>query len=87
MYENTKAKYNLGVLRLAECVRSNRGVRQSSSLSPVLFALYIKEIAMRVKERSVGMRIGNNSILMDADDIIIMRDTSEELQEMLHVVN
>ena len=88
MYENTKAKYNLGDIE-TEWVCSNRGVRQGCILSPVLFALYTEELAIRVKERNLGMRIGNEklSILMYADDIIIMSDTSEELQEMLDVVN
>ena len=88
MYENTKAKYTLGDIE-TEWVYSNRGVRQGCILSPVLFAMYTEELAVRVKEGNWGMRVGNEklSLLMYADDIIIMSESSDELQCMLDVVN
>ena len=88
MYESTKAKYNLGDIE-TDWVHSNRGVRQGCILSPVLFALYTEELAVRVRESNLGIRVGNErlSILMYADDIIIMSESSEELQQMLNIVN
>ena len=87
MYENTRAKYALGDIE-TEWVCSNRGVRQGCILSPVLFAMYTEELAVRVKERELGVRIGNEkiSLLMYADDIILMSENSDDLQSMLDVV-
>ena len=88
MYENTKAKYSLGDIE-TDWVSSNRGVRQGCILSPVLFALYTEELAVRMKEKGLGMKVGNEklSLLMYADDIIIMSEKRDELQSMLDVVN
>ena len=75
MYVNTKARYTLGDIE-TEWVLSNRGVRQGCILSPVLFAMYTEEFAVRVKESNLGMKIGNEkiSLLMYADDIILMSE-------------
>ena len=88
MYVNTRARYMLGDIE-SDWVESKRGVRQGCILSPLLFALYTEELALRVKESGLGMAVGNEklSILMYADDIIIMSDSSDELQELLNVVN
>ena len=70
-------------------VESKRGVRQGCILSPLLFALYTEELALRVKESGLGMMLGIErlSLLLYADDIIVMSDSSDELQELLDVVN
>ena len=88
MHENTRAKYTLGDIE-TEWVRSNRGVSSGCILSPVLFAMYTEELAVQVKERELLMRIGNEklSLLMYADDIILMSEKSDDLQSMLDVVN
>ena len=88
MYVNTKARYTLGDIE-TEWVLSNRGVRQGCILSPVLFAMYTEELAVRVKESDLGMKIGNEkiSLLMYADDIILMSEKSDDLQTMLDIVN
>ena len=88
MHKSTKAKHNLGDIE-TDWVHSNGVVRKGCILSPVLFALYTEELAVRVRESNLGIRVGNErlSILMYADDIIIMSESSEELQQMLNVVS
>ena len=88
MYENTKAKYSLGDIE-TDWVSSNRGVRQGCILSPILFAIYTEELAVRVKEKGLGMKVGNErlSLLMYADEIIILSENGNDLQLMLGVVN
>ena len=65
MYESAKAKYNLGDIEI-DWVHSNRGVRQGCILSIVLFALYTEELAVKVRESNLGIKVGNErlSILM-----------------------
>ena len=88
MYENTRARYMLGDIE-SDWVESKRGVRQGCILSPLLFALYTEELALRVKERGLGVTVGREKLcmLMYADDIIIMCETGNDLQELLDIVN
>ena len=67
MYVNTRARYMLDDIE-SDCVESKRGVRQGCILSPLLFALYIEELALRLKEGGLGIAVGNEklSILMYA---------------------
>ena len=55
----------------------------------MLFATYTEKLAVQEKERELGMRIGNEkiSLLMYADDIILMSEKSDDLLSMLDVVN
>ncbi len=87
MYENTRAKYSLGDIE-TEWVRSAKGVRQGCILSPLLFGLYTEELAVRVKSTGLGVRVGNDklSLLLYADDVVIMSENAEELQTMLNEV-
>ncbi len=87
MYVNTRAKYMFGEIE-TEWVRSKRGVRQGCVLSPLLFGLYTEELAVRVRESGKGMQVGNErlSILLYADDVVIMSEDRRELQEILDVV-
>lgn len=88
MYENTRARYSMGDIE-TDWVESKRGVRQGCGLSPLLFGLYTEELAVRMKEADRGIRVGNEclSILLYADDVVVMSDNREDLQRMLDIVS
>ena len=64
---------------------TNSGVRQGDSLSPTLFALFINALAEEIKRLNKGVDIdGHNiSILLYADDIVLISDNEINLQIML----
>ena len=64
------------------------GVRQGDSLSPTLFSLFLNDLATEIKELDAGIMIAGMclSILLYADDIVLMAPTPEKLQSMLDVV-
>ena len=88
MYENTRAKYSMGDIK-TDWVYSKRGVRQGCVLSPLLFGLYVEELAVRVKRTGLGVKIGNDvlSVLMYADDVVLLSNNHTDLQVMLNAVS
>ena len=61
------------------------GVRQGGVLSPYLFATYIDTVIERVKALNVGckLKLANFSILVYADDILLISPTVTALQTLL----
>ena len=62
------------------------GVMQGSVLSPLLFALYINELAVKLEEECVGgVEVSNRRtyVCLYADDIAMMAETAEELARMV----
>ena len=57
------------------------GVRQGDNLSPVLFNLYIIELAIELKKMNYGVDIGGKKVclLLYADDIVIIADLQIQL--------
>ena len=88
MYENTRAKFSMGDLETG-WVHSKRGVRQGCVLSPLLFGLYVEELAIRVKGTGLGVNIEDDvlSVLMYADDVVLLSERQDDLQEMLNAVS
>ncbi len=64
------------------------GVKQGDTLSPTLFGIFFNDIAHEVNNLNLGINIGNRtlSILLYADDIVLLSDTEEGLQTMLNTV-
>ena len=67
---------------------SNVGVRQGDTLSPTLFNLFVNTLAAEIKELNCGIKIGDTtvSILLYADDIVLIAETETSLQKMLDTV-
>ena len=65
------------------------GVRQGDNLSPVLFNLYINELAIELKKMNYGVNIGGKKVclLLYADDIVIIAENESDLQIQLDFIN
>jgi hypothetical protein len=65
------------------------GVRQGCVMSPVLFSLFINGLAREVKEKGMGVKMGERrvTLLLYADDIVLLSETPADLQRMMDVVS
>ena len=84
MYRDTVTTYNWNGIEI-EGVKTERGLRQGCTLSPLLFTLIMEEFTQRIKNKEIGIKIGNEilSLLLFADDVVVMAENKEELQELL----
>ena len=68
---------------------SKKGVRQGSTFSPKLFAMFINDIVPYFRQRwAPTLRLGNlnMSMLLFADDIILLAKTNNDLQTLLNLL-
>ena len=70
---------------VGEWFEMESGVAQGCPLSPVLFSLYINDIALEVKEKGGATQWGGVrvSLLMYADDMVLLADSREGLQRSI----
>ena len=80
MYDDNKSSILLNDLSTDWFIVTS-GVRQGDTLSPILFSLFINELAVGVKNLNLGIDIGG--ILLYADDIVLMSESEENLQKIL----
>ena len=85
--------------QLQSCVRVNdnftdwfsisSGVRQGDNLAPTLFAVFINDLANEINMTQCGVSVSEQmiSLLMYADDIILISDSQEGLQKQLDTLN
>ena len=64
------------------------GVRQGCILSPILFNIFIDGVTKQINRQGVGVKIQGRdvSILLFADDIVLIAEGPERLQKMLDLV-
>ena len=65
-----------------------QGVRQGCSLSPLLFALYLRNMGLELNKSNQGITLSGVCIsaLLFADDIVLASESAEGLQKLLEIV-
>ena len=68
---------------------SSHGVMQGNNLSPTCFSIYINGLLKELNKSNIGVVCNNRVIshLAYADDIVLLAETSENLQKLLDVVH
>ena len=64
------------------------GVRQGCVISPMLFDVFVDQLAREVKALKLGVEAGAErlALLLYADDIVVLANSVEELQRMMKAV-
>ena len=84
---------------ITACVRINgmctdwftvsTGLRQGCTLSPILFNLFIDDLAVQLQAVGKGIVINDEaiSILLYADDVVLLAENEDDLQHMLNILS
>ena len=88
IFESSSAKIRLNGL-LTDSFRVSSGVKQGDIISPLLFSLYLNDLATGIKSLDCGVSINNINlaILLYADDIVLIAPNEDSLQKMISFVN
>ncbi len=72
---------------LSRCIELICGVRQGGVLSPVLFALYVDSIIVRLRSAKLGCSMFNVYIgcVLYADDLLLFSASFSTLQSMINI--
>ena len=88
LYTDTESCININEYR-TDWFETLQGVRQGDNLSPTLFAVFVNDLAVRIKEMNIGVKMGeiHIPILLYADDVAILSETEADMQTMLNCIN
>ena len=87
IYSKTSARVRVGST-LSRSYQVTTGLREGCVLSPILFSIFIMDLAGELKRKGLGVEIKGHWIgaCFFADDIVLVAEKSKELQEMLDLV-
>ena len=89
MYKNLECSVRING-RLTDWFSQTAGVRQGDTLAPTLFAIFINDLVPEINNLGKGIQLTPDlmvSILLYADDIILISDTPDGLQTMLDTLH
>ena len=88
IYSSSSAQIRVNGL-LTESFEVTSGVKQGDIISPILFSMYLNDLATGLKELNCGIDVDglNLSILLYADDIVLMAPDENALQKMLQFID
>lgn len=74
---------------LTEWFPVRQGVKQGCGLSPTMFAIYINDLADDISQLNCGIDVGGThiSLLLYADDIVMLSENAENMQCMFNVLH
>lgn len=87
IYSSSNSQIRLNGM-LTESFNVTSGVRQGDILSPILFSMYLNDLATGIKDLNCGIDISgiNVPILLYADDIVLIAPDEKSLQRMLKFI-
>ena len=87
IFESSSAQIRLNG-SLTQSFNVSSGVKQGDNISPLLFSLYLNDLATGIKSLNCGVDINdiNLAILLYADDIVLMAPNEDSLQKMISYV-
>ena len=90
LYSYTEACVKLPGGLYTDWFQTSFGVKQGDNLSPTLFSVFLNDLATVINDLNVGVNApnaGNVSILLYADDIVLIAPSEENLQSMLNALS
>ena len=94
LYANPKSRVILNEFE-TEYFDCPIGVKQGDCLSPTLFAIFINDLAIEIKESKIGVNLNADgmphseyifNILLYADDIVCLAENENDLQSILFII-
>ena len=88
LYSDVKCAINVNG-HITEFLDVDLGVKQGCRLSPTLFAMYVNDLAENINALGCGVDIDGEqlSLLLYADDVILIAPTENSLHRMLDTLN